>query len=185
MMGGSSYRVVVLAMLCFAVMAGVGWAAEPLEAQVKAAFLYKFGDYVEWPQATLPAAGNFNICVVADSRFAQVLTGIASGEHVRGRPLVLKQIDELSSDADCQIAYIGSVPDAGMAAVQNAALAKHTLTVTDNRSGMARGILNFVIRDNRIRFEIDDKMAAASGLDISSKLMGLAVAVRSREETPK
>jgi hypothetical protein len=165
-------------------MAGAGWAAEPLAAQVKAAFLYKFGDYVEWPQAALPTAGNFNICVVADSTFAQVLTGIASGEHVRGRPLVFKQV-ELGGDADCQIAYIGSVPDAEMAAVQNAAIAKHTLTVTDNRSGTARGIINFVIRDNRIRFEIDDKTAAASGLDISSKLMGLAVAVRSREETPK
>jgi hypothetical protein len=71
-----------------------------------------------------------------------------------------------------------SVPD-GLAAVRGMPI----LTITDAaRDADAKGIIHFVIRDNRVRFEIDDRTAAESGLSISSKVLSLAVAVRPRSQ---
>ena len=85
-----------------------------------------------------------------------------------------------SQEADCKIIYIAGGAPKLAAQVLASVAGKPVLTVTDAAGdGPAKGMINFVIADGRVRFEIDDAAARASGLGISSKLLSLAVSVNS------
>jgi hypothetical protein len=155
-----------------------------LEKAVKAAYLYKFGGFVEWPAGAFPSPTSaFQLCVVGDDPFGPLLDRAVQGQQIKGRSITLRRLPVAERDAPCHIMFVSgsdaqSVPD-GLAAVRGMPI----LTITDAaRDADAKGIIHFVIRDNRVRFEIDDRTAAESGLSISSKVLSLAVAVRPRSQ---
>jgi hypothetical protein len=156
--------------------------AATLEYPVKAAFLYKFAPFVEWPPRAFPSAVSpLNLCVVGYDPFGDTLDKAIDGQRVGQHPVVARRLATIEADSDCHIAYIGgskaqSVGD-GLAAVQGAPV----LTVTDQSMGSARGAIHFVVKSNRVRFHIDDAAAAGHGVSISSKLMRLALSVRLRK----
>ena len=148
-------------------------AAEPLEYAVKAAYLVKFPFYVEWPAAAFAAPNApLMLCVVGDDPFGSVLDEAAAGQVVQGHPLALRRLRSASRDAGCHIAYMGQ--DTRADAWRGTA----TLVVTDGPA--ANGVIHFVVKDNRVRFTVDDDAAAQSGLAISSKLLNVALSVRPR-----
>jgi hypothetical protein len=157
-------------------------AEQPIAYQVKAAFLYKFVDYVAWPAPALDDGADFSFCIVGSDAFAPSFNEIVQGQRVGTHSIRVKRLDTLSERDGCRVAYLAGLGPQQLAAALKAGTAAHTLTVTDDESGDRRGIINFVIRDSHVRFEIDDRLAADSGLTISSKLMNLAVSVRSRSE---
>jgi hypothetical protein len=154
-----------------------------LEHAVKATFLYKFGDFVSWPAdaAAVPGAP-VNICIAGDDPFGKLLDDAVAGKRIAWREIVLHRLnDSILRDGDaaaCQILYAHG-PRA--ADVLNAVGGKPVLTVTDAAPDTAKGVINFVLKDNRVRFEIDARAAAAVGLDISSQLLTLAIAVRRKD----
>jgi len=154
--------------------------AEPLEYAVKAAYLSKFGFYVEWPAGAFGAAtGPFTVCVVGEDPFGATLDETAVGQQVGGRPLVVKRLKTVSRESGCHIAYVGS--EARPGAVAESLRGSPTLVVTDARNPTASGgAIQFVLKDNRVRFTVDDEAAAQSGLNLSSKLLSLALAVKPR-----
>jgi hypothetical protein len=153
-------------------------AAEPAEFAVKAAFLSKFGFYVEWPPAAL-GNGPLVLCVVGEDPFGNYLDEAVAGQQVGGRAIVVKRLKTASRESGCHIAYVGSEPRPG--AVSESLRGSPTLVVTDSQSSSAAGgVIHFVLRDNRVRFTIDDDAAAQSGLGVSSKLLSLALAVKPR-----
>jgi hypothetical protein len=152
--------------------------AGALEYAVKANFLYKFGDYITWPpQALGPANGPVTICVAGSDPFGTMLDEAVAGEVVAQRPIFVKRLATVTPDAGCHILYIGPSPSQSIAAALQAVAGQPVLTITDS-AFEDTGIINFLIRDNRVRFSIDQQAAAAGGLEISSKLLSLAVTVR-------
>ena len=175
-------RGAVIAALALAVGVLTGGAAQPsLEYPVKATYLYKFAPFVDWPAGAFTSTGApFTICVAGADPFGPLLDQIVGNQRVYQRPIVVRRMAKVEAGAPCQILYLGggkaqSTGDA-LAAVRGAPI----LTVTDSalRTGGAKGVIDFVVKDNRVRFEIDDQAAAANGLNISSKLLSLAVAVK-------
>lgn len=167
-----------MAVVVLLIAPGNGWvrAADQgtIEYAVKANFLYKFSDYVAWPADALGADGaEVGLCVVGDDPFGAVLDTAVAGERIARHPIALKRLKAFSADAGCRVLYTKQ-PEALKAA---AGLA--VLTISE---GPAAGsaVITFVIRNNRVRFEIDQQAAALNKLEISSKLLELAVSVKPR-----
>jgi hypothetical protein len=160
-----------------AVAACVRAEAEPLAAEVKAAYLAKFAPFVVWPPAVFAApAAPLSLCVLGDDPFGPVLDHMAASESVGGHPVVVRRMAHLDADSGCQIVYLGGSSAQSRAAALKAVDGLPVLTVTDADDGDdgGRGIVHLVLIDGRVRFQIDDERARRSGLAISSRLLALA-----------
>ena len=147
------------------------------EDSVKAAFLYRFTDYVEWPAPALQGT-QFTIAVLDDPGVAADLERIVAGHQVKGRTAQVKLIHGLKEAAAAQVIFVGS----GDADVHRRFIARLTgqpvLIVTDEDHGLDEGsTVNFMLVDHKLRFEISLPAAARSGLKISSELLSVAARV--------
>lgn len=158
--------------------------AGSLEYAVKANYLVRFGAFVQWPERTLGASGApVVICVVGQDPFGAVLDQAVAGQTVNGRPLQARRLDRIDARSGCHLAYLGRSTAQSQAQALAALAGTPVLTVTDSAQGSARGMIHFAVDANRVRFHVDDEAAARAGLSISSRLLGLALSVRSREGT--
>jgi hypothetical protein len=169
----------VVWLVAFAVLHAACAQGTSLEYAVKATYLHKFAPFVEWPD---PAAefpgGEFIICVVGNDPLGAVLDRAVSGQDVAGRPIAVHRFSDLTSNPSCAVMYVTGSDAKSIAGILAAVHGAPVLTVTDGATDpAAKGIINFIIQDDRVRFEIDDSAAAANGLTISSKLLNLAVHV--------
>lgn len=164
-------------------MAAPALALEATEPAIKAAFLYKFGFFVEWPQTAFAASDSpINLCVVGNDPFGSLLDETVKGQKIGDRTVVVRRMNTVSRDTGCHIVYIVDSTDTHSAQTLAVLRGSDVLTVTD--AGMddgAVGIINFVIKDHRVRFDIDEAAAASSGLVISSRLLGLALKVKEKQ----
>lgn len=168
----------VVAAVLFAVPAAAQTAS--LELAVKATYLVKFAPFVEWPPEAFAAADSpLVICIVGHEPFGDMVArAIDSQPFSQHRP-VLRRLSAVSPDAGCHIAFIGSSPSQSTSAALEALADTPTLTVTNGASS-ERGIIHFVVLNDRVRFHVDDVEADRKGLRLSSKLLNLALSVRSR-----
>lgn len=163
-------------------VAGAARAAEvrsATEYQLKAAFLYNFAKFVEWPPAAFPTAGTpLRFCVLGPEAFATELERTVAGETVGGRDLAVRRIRRPADLEGCHVLFVGAMvrePLEALAAVASGSV----LTVGESEGFLAAGgIINFFIDGNRVRFEIAPAAAERAGLKISSKLLKLARIVR-------
>lgn len=158
---------------------GVAVADESLEYGVKAAFLSKFGSYVEWPAtAFISPTSPFNLCLTENAdQFGPTLEKVIGGETINGRGVVIRRIKTVERNAGCHILYIGASDSQRAEQIIESVRGNNVLTVGD---GGSNGIIDFVITNNRVRFNIDDEAAAQNGLVISSRLLSLALNVKRR-----
>lgn len=162
--------------------------ATPVEYAVKAAFLTKFGLYVQWPNTAFAAPGSpVNICVLGEDPFGAALDEVASGQKIDARTIAIRRIKEYTReytrDTACHVMYIADLKSLRSGQAVDLIRGNHILTVTDERApSTGTGIIHFVIRNGRVRFNIDDEMAAQNGLTISSKLLSLAVDIKRRPQ---
>jgi hypothetical protein len=153
-----------------------------LEAAVKATFLYKFEGYVAWPNGTFASQGSpLVLCVVGDDPFGPVLdqavTHVSAGE----RTVAVRRLPAASGNSGCQIMFVAGSTGQTVAEALQAVRGAPVLTVTDQaRDAGDSGIVNFVVQDNRVRFEIDGGAASRNGLNISSELLKLGLAAKPR-----
>ncbi len=148
----------------------------PLEFAVKASYLYKFAPFVTWPTTAFPAADSpFNLCVVGDDPFGPVLDEVTKGQAVQTHPIVVRRMATASAGMNCQILFIGHSDAQSPEEMLHAVAGEPVLTVTDRSRGVGGGIIQFVMRDGRVRFDIDPAAASANGVSISSKLLDLAL----------
>jgi YfiR/HmsC-like len=155
-------------------------AQEISEYQLKAAFLYNFTKFVDWP----PQPGDnrekpFAICVIGDDPFRGGLESIVEGKSVNGRVLAVRHIKRVEEAQGCRIAFISASEKARLWLILNALRGSGVLTVGDTE-GFAEmgGVINFILVDNRVHFEINLDAAKVQGLNISSRLLRLAQIVR-------
>lgn len=152
-------------------------AGPSLASAVKAAYLLKFAPYVAWPQA---GGGAFVICIVGHDPFGGLLDRVAQGQAIAERPVIVRRMDEIDAGAPCQVAFLGGGKRQSVAQALAAVRRAPVLTITDGAIGTARGMIHFELTGDRVRFLIDDQAAAVSALSISSKLLSLALSVRTR-----
>ena len=152
-----------------------------LERSVKAAYLYKFLGYVEWPAAAFASpAAPINVGVLGADDIATELARIVAGRKVDGRDIVVVALRRGEPPAGLHMLFVARSEGARGEPILRAAQAGSTLTVTDADGALDRGsVINFVRVGDNIRFEISLDAAERSGLKLSSRLLAVATVVRS------
>ncbi len=169
-----------------ALIAGAWLAANPaqagstsLEYAVKAAYLYKFAPFVAWPARVFPSPTSpFAICVAGADPFGPLLDDVVKGQTLDDHPIVVRRITGGEGAVNCQILFVGHIEPRASAELFHAVDRQPVITVTDKSRGVSGGVIEFVMEDGRVRFDIDEAAAQAAGAPISSKLLGLAASVR-------
>lgn len=147
-----------------------------LEYSVKANYLVRFAAFVEWPpRAFANGEAPVVICVAGRDPFGATLDRAARGQTAHGRPLTVRRAATRESVAGCHILYVGAGAEA---LITTAAGQPGLLMVTDAATAPVRGTIHFALSEARVRFHIDQQAATRSGLGISSRLLNLALSVR-------
>lgn len=146
------------------------------ENQVKAAYLYKFGGYVEWPtQAFEKADSPFVIGVVAADSFAEVLEQTVAGRNLNGHPMSVQRLKRGEPFNGVHMVFISRTEANALQEALNNLKGQAVLTVTDSeRGGHAGSMISFVLEDNKVRFDIAPAPAEQSKLKISARLLNVA-----------
>ena len=150
------------------------------EYQIKAAYLYNFAKYVEWPAEFAPVAENnepvFVIGVVGKSPFEGALREVAREKKVGEKRIVVHSVQGKEDVGACHILYFPADTQPGLVrAILSQVKSTPTLTVGEMEGFLeSGGILNFFVEENKIRFAIDPDVAAKSQMKISSKLLNIA-----------
>jgi hypothetical protein len=147
---------------------------EASEASVKAAFLYKFANYVEWPpNAFASPAAPLVIGVMGADEIGTELEKLAPGRSVNGHPLAVKRVKEGEPARGVHVLLIGK--DQATAAAVRSAQQQGALTVTESERGLDMGsAINFVTAGERVGFEVSLDAAEKSGHRISSRMLTVA-----------
>ncbi len=151
---------------------------KPTQYEVEAAYLFNFGKFVVWPGTTHTSQAPFLICVLGDDPFGPVLDRTIAGETVGGRPVRDKRIARPQDATGCSILYISSSESARLSNILPAIHEASVLTVSDIPDFVQRGgMIQFVLRDGRVRFEVNLSSTQSNGLSMSSELLKVAVEV--------
>jgi YfiR/HmsC-like len=151
----------------------------PTEYQVKAAFLYNFAKFVEWPASSFSSETSpLQICVFGHDPFSQALHDITQNKSVGGRKLEVKSAPDIQQAKSCQVLFISASEETQVKQILEGLRATSVLTVGDTNGFIEQGgMINFVLENDRVRFEINRKAAEQAGLKISSKLLSVAKSV--------
>lgn len=154
-------------------------ADDRLELAVKANFLLRFAHFTEWPpQAADAPPSPFNLCIVGTDPFGATIDQLADGQQTKGRPTAIRRYPKPSPDMDCQVLYTRAKGQ-DLDTVLQAVAGKPVLTVAEHRAAASNAAIRFRLVDGRVRFVIDTGPAGAAGLQISSRLLALALRVES------
>jgi hypothetical protein len=174
-------RLLVGAGLLGAVLAPAALAQTTVtERGVKAAFVYKFLGYVEWPaQAFARADAPIVVGVVGADDIAGELADVVNGRSVEGRPIEVRRLRAGDSLAGLHVLFIGAAERGRTAALVKSAHARGILTVTENDDATEQAsIINLVVADGRVRFDVALEAAERAGIKLSSRLLAVARVVR-------
>lgn len=166
--------------------ASLAQQVHPTETQVKAAYLYNFGRFVEWQSDHGPNADSFALCVLGEDPFGPVLDATVGGESINLRKITVKRISKLPEAAGCNILYVSASEAGRLGAIIEAAHHSGTLTVSDIPHFVDHGgIIDFVKQQDRIRFEVNRAAAQDSHLTLSSELLKVAYRVVNKDPAEK
>jgi len=146
------------------------------EYQMKAAFLYNFAKFVEWPAGSFKTPDSpVQICIFGKNPFGSALSDAIQGKTLDGRTFVILQISEAPSKDSCQIVFVTAAGRNRFRALARVSPETGVLTVGET-PGFSEdgGVINFRLENNKVRFEINVNAAEAEKLRLSSKLLSLA-----------
>lgn len=150
-----------------------------LEHAVKATYLHKIAAFVDWPAASFEAPDSpLVLCIAGNDPVGKLADEAVSGRMYAMRRIAVRRITQPAAAADCHMLYVAGLRDDAIAAYLESVREKPVLTITDGATDRrTRGAVNFVVRDNRVRFEVDLDLASAHHLVVSSKLVAVAARV--------
>ena len=156
---------------------GSAFADHPSEYQVKAAYLYNFGKFVNWP-ADAGATSEFDVCVLGTDPFGPLLDATVSDSTINGKRVIARRIVRAQDAASCRVVFIAASESQRLSS-DLAILSKlHVLTVSDNSHFLDRGgMIQFVFEGDRVRFAVNLTAAQEAGLTLSSELLKVATRV--------
>ena len=146
------------------------------ESQVKAAFLYNFAKFVEWPPGSFSdASAPLRICIFGRDPFGEELRNITKEKVLNGHKLEVSEVLDLQVARTCHILFIAFSETAQLKQIFESVRGTDALTVGDTKGFVQQGgMINFVLDNNRVQFEVNRKAAEQGGLRISSKLLSVA-----------
>jgi hypothetical protein len=154
---------------------------KPTEYQVEAAYLFNFGKFVDWP----PTASAANteaplvVCVLGEDPFGTSLDSILQRGTVKGKAMTAKRIGRAEEVASCQVLYISSSEAGRVGRILDVVGNISVLTVSDMPQFLDRGgMIQFVLEEGKIRFQINLGAAENARLVLSSELLKVAMAVK-------
>jgi hypothetical protein len=175
-------RALVSALSCIAVMTTAVAQPDPdavaAQRRIEAAYLYKFGAYITWPEEMFPSADSpFIIGVAGDDTMADELTTLVTGRNINGRNIVVRRVHAGQNTDGIHLLFVAAGTAQGDSLVE-AARDKPTVTVTEGADGLEHGAdMAFVLIDDRVRFDVALDVAQRDGVKISSQLLSVAYSV--------
>jgi len=159
---------------CSLLWCTLAWSAPPAtEQQLKAVYLFNFGQFVEWPaQAFESADAPLVIGILGEDPVGDTLEAVVQGESLQGRRLMVRRFTAPAEVGPCHILFIGRSEAASLDATLAAIRGRSVLSVTDIDGAEQRGAIIVLFNEsNRIRMRINVAAAKAGNLVISSKLL--------------
>ncbi len=151
---------------------------EASEYEVKAAFIYNFANFVEWPEGALAPDSTLNICLLGDDPFVKLFDSI-TGQVMGKRKVVIKRAASLKDIKPCRVLFIASSEKARLKEITGLARANNILTIGDTEGFAKKGLtINLFMDKGKVRFEINPEAAKQAGLRVSPRLLDLARIVR-------
>src|SRR5687768_13891237 len=151
-------------------------ALQASEPRVKAAFLFKFGDYVEWPAGSFEApTAPLTIGVLDANPLADELAAIVVGRQVGGRPVAVRRLRRGDRMEGLHVLFVGKIASGKLESLLAPIHGRPTLVVTESADGL-RGdsVINFVVQSEKVRFDVSLPAAESRGLRVSSRLLAVA-----------
>jgi len=154
------------------------------EYQVKAAFIYNFARFVQWPsEASRNPSDPITICILGPDLFGRTLDGIVAGRAIEGRTFVVRRIAAVKEAPACQILFFSAIQGARSSPILAELKTPGILTIGDSdASGLDGVVVNFKLEDSRVRFAINMEAATYQKLQISSRLLNLAYLIRPKHK---
>jgi hypothetical protein len=173
----------VFGVLGFLALAAAAWSREapaqlpgPTQYDVQSVYLIDLAKFVRWPVGS--EHNVITICVVGPKGYTESLTKFVAGERIGGRPIAVRTIQTPEEEEGCNILFIGAAVTPRLDRLLAAAANKPVLTVSDIPGFLDRdGMIQLVMVGNRVRFSVNLRPVARSGLSLSSEFLKLAVKV--------
>lgn len=144
------------------------------EYRLKAAFIFNFIAYTQWPN---DLGSEVNLCIIGKHGFGDEIDSL-NGRQVNQRSIALAQKKYSDDLQECEVIYVANDTMQYLPEILKSVENKHTLTIADTENAIERGImLNMLLDDNRVIFEANQKVARDAGLLLNAKLLRLAAKV--------
>ena len=172
-------RSVVLGLFAAAFFATPVLAQRPAEYQVKAAYLYGFGRFVEWPAtAAVSGDGAFVLCVLGEDPFGRLLDQAAEGAVLKNQPVNVRRIGRPEDGAGCDTLFVSASEQPRLPRILSVLGRQPVLTVGDSPEFAQRGgMIGFSMEGSRVRFTVNLAAAQDAGLMLQSELLRVAASV--------
>jgi hypothetical protein len=168
--------------LCWPLPAKTAPTEKLSEYDVEAAYLFNFSKFVTWPATSRARTDTLLICVLGNDPFGEVLDKIVAGEKINGAPVAEKKISSAEEAPACSILYVSNNEASRLGRILYVVKDLPVLTVSDIPDFLDRGgMIQFVLRDDRVRFAVNLAPAQRDGLIFSSELLKVAVTVKRAE----
>jgi hypothetical protein len=169
----------LLVILLATSLAPITQAQTANEYQLKAAFLYNFAKFVEWPPDAFSGGTPLVVGLIGDDPFGGAIDQAISGKTVNGHQLTIQRLKWGQNLRACHILFIGSSERKRLAQIIESLRGAGVLTVGEMDKFVEQGgLINFVMEDSKVRFEVNADAAEQARLKISSRLLALAKTVR-------
>ncbi|CAN7551865.1 YfiR family protein [Pseudoduganella sp. LjRoot289] len=169
-----------LAAVLWAGGARAGDGQADAEYKIKASYIYKFASYVDWPPGDAGAAP-FVIGIVDADSLAEELKKLSATHPLKNRPVQIRMLAAGAVPAGLQLLYIGQRAARSARGMLDSVAAQPVLTVTESAGMLTSGsVINLLLVDERIRFEISLPHAEARQLKISARLLDVAYRVEGK-----
>jgi uncharacterized protein DUF4154 len=155
-------------------------AQSSVEYQVKAAFIFNFLSFTQWPESAFAGTSDpLRVCVLRGELIARAIDATVRGEAIDGHPVLVEQIASAPDVARCHVLFVPKTEAAHAAELVRAAGDAPVLTVGESDQFLRDGgVVNFSIENGRVRFDVNQRVAREHGVNLSSKLLQIARSVK-------
>jgi hypothetical protein len=174
------FRLVAVCLICFAMVvqgrAQAGDTADSSEYLIKAGFIYNFANLMQWPANAFSKTDSpIVIGVLGADTFGGTLDQVLGGKKVNGRSFIVKHLKWGMDLKDCNIVFVSSSETVHLEEIFLLVKGLPILTIGESPNFARRGgIINFIVVDDKIRFEVNVEAAKQVDISISSRLLALA-----------
>lgn len=170
-----------LTVMGYSLFANPGHSIKASEYDVKAAFLVSFAQFISWPEAAENTDKPFQIGIVGEDPFGEILDQIASRKSFKGRPIVISRFEASDTPRQCDMVFVNLPPEDAKRFCMSAGKTP-CVTIGDADMFLKHGgIIQFVMDENRVRFDINLAAAQQAGLEFQARLLRLAREVYDKE----